>query len=587
MRRSRSASVPGPIRGLLVLSACLVLPGTVSGQVIRGLVLDGDGSPVEGMFMVAFELETGARSGAALSGPAGAFTIPVGGAGTFRVRGERIGLTTVFSPPLRVDSASIPFVELTTGPEAVVLEGLEVKGEERCRVDPEVGSATARVWDEVRKALEVAEWTAETGAHRYRFRRFVRDLDADGRMVHAASERYTSGWSKNPYVSAPPERLATSGFTSGRAGDRDFYGPDAHVLLSDEFLQGHCFRLKREEDRGGPRVGLEFRPVKRTGNVDIEGVLWLRSGLLDRVEFRYVDFDPDVRSALIGGTVEFQRLDSGHWIVPKWVLRLPSLGVRTGAGAGSREHFLAGIREEGGEVTWVVDSDRTASAHDLGERGAIRGMVFDSTSGSALAGARVYASGTAHQAFTDGEGAFEISGVPAGDYVLGVMDERLDSLGMRVEPRAVRVHAETTSQVELAVPSVRSWIADALCPATARSDSTAILVGFVRDRNTGVSVAGATVRITVSEMNIRSLLGGLKVTKDHHWIETRTGPDGRYAFCDVHTGQLLQVEARHKERAGDPASVHVRLPGVVMRQDLGLPTGEQPPRPPVEGPPSG
>ncbi|NIQ58239.1 MAG: hypothetical protein GWM92_20825, partial [Gemmatimonadetes bacterium] len=47
------------------------------------------------------------------------------------------------------------------------MEGLSVEAGERCRAGPDQGLATARVWDEARKALTAAAITQEEELYRY------------------------------------------------------------------------------------------------------------------------------------------------------------------------------------------------------------------------------------------------------------------------------------------------------------------------------------------------------------------------------------------------------------------------------------
>lgn len=560
--------VAGALHGLV--------PVDGAAQLVRGRVVsEVNEAPVEGMFMTLADHVTGERVGAALTDASGLFMIRTEAPGTFRLRGERMGLRSVADGPFVLSSGSSPFVELATAPEAIVLEGLEIEGEERCKVDPEVGSATARVWEEVRKALDVVAWSSESGLYEYSFNRFERELDASGRRVQSESERSFTGWSKNPYVSVDPEQLAVTGFATGRSGSRIFFAPDANVLMSGEFLAGHCFRLTREETDAGATVGLAFEPVRRTGRVDIEGVLWLDSdtGLLARVEFRYLNFDPDIRSSLVGGTVEFQRLESGAWIVPSWNIRLPMIGIRARGPSAGSEHILVGIREEGGDVVRIMDMQSEGRADPGRLRGRISGLVFDSTAVSPLVGARVYVSGTSYAAVTDNTGGFEMIGLRAGEYRLAVAHPRLDSLGITVSPRRVVVGPGTASRVQLIIPTVKSALAEGLCPPSARSDTTSVLVGIVRDQGTGLAVAEATVRVTARSWSYQSPSAGGLVRQQSVWQETQSDADGGYAFCQVPPDESLQLEANHADRKPTSDSVRSPRPGDVVQKDLEVPFG--------------
>ena len=41
-----------------------------------------------------------------------------------------------------------------------------------------------------------------------------------------------------------------------------YWAPDAAVLLSDEFLDTHCFHVTRNERRAPGLIGLAFQPVR-------------------------------------------------------------------------------------------------------------------------------------------------------------------------------------------------------------------------------------------------------------------------------------------------------------------------------------
>jgi hypothetical protein len=126
--------------------------------------------------------------------------------------------------------------------------------------------------------------------------------------------------------------------------------------------------------------------------------------------------------------------------------------------------------------------------------GSIRGEVFDSLIGQRLEGAHVRVVGTALRATTDRQGRFRLDSVLAGSRVLVVDHPALDSAGLSDLPRRVQVAAGRTTQVTLAVPSLRTFAAAAcgLSPAPPGRDS-GIVFGAVRDAERGVRLAGAQV----------------------------------------------------------------------------------------------
>ena len=540
----------------VLLSGWATLP--LAGQSVRGRVFESEsGAPVEGMFVALLDA-SGERRGGALTDASGLFRIQAPVSGRYHLRGERIGLRSVTSAAMTLGMGDAPFVELQTVQEAIQLRGLEVDGEERCRVDPEIGSTTARVWDEVRKALSVVAWSVEERTYRYRFDRFERELSPDGRTVLSEAERSSTGWSANPFRAISAAQLATDGFARGDAGGRIYYAPDAGVLLSDAFLHRYCFRLEREDGR----LGLGFEPVERRLGVQIAGVLWLdREGVLDRVDYRYLDYDPWVRSDLVGGTVEFRQLENGAWIVPRWVVRMPVLGRPAEGG----DHRLVALREEGGEVVRMTEA--RAEPPRRGDRGRIVGTVWDSAHAAPLAAAEVYASGTSHRATTAADGTFTLDALRGGEYALGILHPRLDSLELTVPPVAVVVTPGETHEVTLGLPAAGELLARRLCPPSERTDSTAVIVGRVRDGDTLEPLVDAAVRLTQDATDFELRAG--RTSARSTWTEVRTDERGTYAFCAAPLRSASLTSPTHGRRSGsDAVPVAPRRAGHVLRVDL-------------------
>lgn len=78
-----------------------------------------------------------------------------------------------------------------------------------------------------------------------------------------------------------------------------FHAPDAAVLLSDTFLDTHCFRLQSAHRAHVGMVGLAFEPVRGTRTPDVHGVLWMdaESAELRLLEYGYGDLPRSVPDA--------------------------------------------------------------------------------------------------------------------------------------------------------------------------------------------------------------------------------------------------------------------------------------------------
>lgn len=198
--------------------------------------------------------------------------------------------------------------------------------------------------------------------------------------------------------------------------------------------------------------------------------------------------------------------------------------------------------------------------------GSIRGEVFDSLIGQRLEGAQVRVVGTALHATTDQRGVFRLDSVPAGSRVLVVDHPALDSAGLSDLPRRVAVAAGRTTQVLLAVPSLRTLTA-AACGrnATPFSGDSGIMFGAVRDAESGIRLAGA--RVVVSWLAVERAGGQVQVTRRVR--DAVSDSIGHYYLCSV----AKHVEFRAQASAGPFESGVLELEvgdRRVLRHDLSV-----------------
>ena len=235
--------------------------------------------------------------------------------------------------------------------EPVVLSRLDVSGEPRCEVRPEEGRVTARVWEEARKALAAEAWTREVAGYRYTLRRYQRTLGPYGHVVISETEEMAHDLDA-AFAAVPSETLADMGFVQPMPDSTTrYYAPDAEVLLSDFFLDTHCFATTRDEDS---RVGLSFRPIPGRSLPEIRGVLWLNAETfeLEELLFDYMNLRSIVERGWAGGKIEVAKLPGGEWIVQRWLMRTPILEVR------SRNRIRrTGYLDTGGITTRVIDPE--------------------------------------------------------------------------------------------------------------------------------------------------------------------------------------------------------------------------------------
>ncbi len=555
-------------RGLLLTLAFLsLLPGGtgghLAGQTVQGQLLDRDtGTPVEGALVLLLD-EEGTRVHGYLSNAAGRFLLRAPGPGRFTVRTERIGFETVSSEPMDLALHQTFALNLYAGQVPIELAEIRVEGAQRCVVRPQEGLEVARVWEEARKALTVQQWTEREALYRFHVISYERELDAWARLVESETRRATSGIASNPIRSLPPEELMEGGFVRRLDDGRwEYFGPDAQALLSDPFLNSHCFRLAQDPAMPG-LVGLAFEPVRRRGVPGIAGTLWLdrETAHLRHLEYHYTWAPWPEAEGVARGRVEFERLPEGTWIVRRWWIRMPrmirDLGMAREGRSGIR---VEGIQEAGAEVTRITSLSRQTLVRS--PEGALTGVVWDSTRFGPLDGAHVSLSGTSYSVTTDSTGHFLMEGLPGGIFKASFLHPRLDTLGIQAPAVEVQVFAGELFRTYLSVPSEASILASA-CSPEERPPGSSALAGAVRAVGTSEPIPQARVEARWSDFDLRQVgvgrdrRSGLAMEERRHILEALTDADGRYRLCGIPANHLLVVQASFLDRQGD--TVHVRV----------------------------
>ena len=546
-----------PLFVFLAVAAGLTPTGSprLSAQTVQGQLVNRETiEPVEGALVLLLSAQ-GEEHDGYLTNAAGRFILRAPGPGTYIVRAERIGFETSTSEALTLAPGQMFGLRMEMGEVAIQLDELRVEGEQRCVVRPEEGMDLARVWEEARKALTVQEWTEREGMYRFQVVNYEREMDQGAQRILGETQRVRDGVATSPIRSRPAEELMAQGFVQqSEDGGWTYYGPDANVLLSDEFLDTHCFHLRFDQENE-ENLGLAFEPAHATNLYDIEGTLWLdrETAALRFLEFSYTQAPYQEAWGVANGRVEFEELPNGAWIVRKWWIRMPQLAQDLAvAGAGRTGIYVRGIREAGGEVTRISTLDRTEISR--AERGFLSGLVWDSTGHGPLEGANVYLSGTTYSAVTGADGRFLMEGIPEGVFTAAFTHPRLDTLG--VLPRGVEVEITPGegSEVLLGVPRLGGILLEA-CRGQERPAGSAVITGVVRDQARGEPIPGASVRLEWLDAEILApnRLGG-----QNRWVEASTDQEGRYTVCDAPGDQLIIAQATFLDHRSD--TVHVRAP---------------------------
>jgi hypothetical protein len=578
---------------LCVLAPLRVEAQSQARQAVRGEVTNATtGEGIAGAFVVLLDTADVQR-GAVLTNDAGGFIVTAPRPGRYHLRVELIGFADTMTPVFDVAVDAIVMQRIAVQPRVIVLEAIDVAVEDRCRLSRDESGETFRLWGEARKALSIAAWLEQERVP-HQAVLYERSRELGGlRLIDGVrhDRRIVSGFGRSPFVAERAADLARLGYVrAGEDDSYDYFGLDAHTLLSDEFLDTHCFRLRRPGVREQGMIGLGFEPVAGHPLPDVAGTLWLdRASLaLRSIEFRYTRHlvRGNVPPEAFGGRVELQRLANGAWIVRRWWIRMPQF-VQSPV----PERSGVQVREEGGETLFV--GVPAADVRDDGAR--IDGVVFDSTRGVALGGARVFVDGLPHRATTAADGSFSLAGMPAGEHMVAFTHADTDRLGLVLAPVRVALEPGGAARVALGIPAAAGCPAGAQDLAEARAAAgdgargavagerraegpaaryraaveatdrtTATIVGFAIDADRGEPVVGA--RVTARwwpgrERHQRALLDESGGTRG--LIHVNAGADGRFVVCGVPPGHVVQLWSGR----GATVELEVIAP-VVMKRDV-------------------
>lgn len=348
--------------GLAAAAGVLTLfgAGAAAAQVVTGRVTEENGLAVPGALIRLLDDAGQARAGV-LSDSDGRYRLRAPAPGTYQLRAQRIGLSSVTAAAFTVDAggAHVQDFELRSNP--IELEGIVAWGRQRCDLREGEGTALLALWEEARTAFEVVAHTRDAAPYRLEMHRFTRELDPESGSVLSESARTRTGyWSGSPFVALDPDDLMAGGFVRPeRDGSIVFYLPDVDVLLSDAFHDAHCFRLLQGPDPGTVGIGIE--PDRRREGLN--GTLWIDRATHEvrRLEYSLASGTTRARGMPPAtGAIVFDGLPSGAWIVRSWNVRMPIMALRTSDWRGQVRSQLVvdRVREEGGEVTEVGGIDR-------------------------------------------------------------------------------------------------------------------------------------------------------------------------------------------------------------------------------------
>ncbi len=176
------------------------------------------------------------------------------------------------------------------------------------------------------------------------------------------------------------------------------------------------------------------------------------------------------------------------------------------------------------------------SARNVPATARITGTVLDSLHNEPLAGARIVVSGSNRAALTDDEGHFSVDSLTPGTYDVFVQHALIDSLGLRIAARGIKVDEASPAKLLLAIPGIIN-VRKMLC---GEADSEGgIITGRVVKAGTSDGIASANVALTWYSLG--SDPKALQFTPSI--VQTITDDRGYYAFCGLPPDFEASVDA--------------------------------------------
>ena len=498
-------------------------------QEVRGSVTEGSTlAPIEGAMVLLLD-RGGRRITGVLSGANGRFRVPVPTPGRYFLRVDRIGYGSTDSPMFEVAGGASVQQSVESAVRPVQLAGIDVTASSRrCEVRPSEGLATARVWEEARKALAAATWTSDRAIYNFTWMKFERVMDEYAQAILSEKRTFSRQYSTNPFGAIDPDTLKAKGYIEVLSnGDLQYWAPDATVLLSDAFLDTHCFKLQRGERDGNVLIGLVFEPLGTRRLTDVEGVLWLdqATARLLSIEYHYTNLREGPADHEAGGNLTLIDLPNGTWIVKEWSIRMPVITELRNARTARSTYQVTGYRVEGAVVQRAVTNTGEVVMDEI-STGA-RGTVVDSL-GLPAKGVRVFVWGTESETFTDSLGAFSLPNLGKGKWRVGVSIPMLEFAGVDAGAVEVEVGQSGMTAVTLEIPPLNVTFR-ALCTDEPMEAGEVVVLGRVLGLD-GNPVPGAEVHLVwrsvqgISDQGIRR-----GVTESSALTDDR----GAYRICGV------------------------------------------------------
>ncbi|MGH7653299.1 MAG: carboxypeptidase-like regulatory domain-containing protein, partial [Gemmatimonadaceae bacterium] len=305
------------IRALLAVGA---LAAPAGAQVLTGTVRDSvDRRPIAGVVLTLLD-SSGNPVTRQLTNERGEYRIALG-ATVRSARAIRIGyMARTLS--IRSHAGGEVRIDFSLLALPTMIQTVRVVADTRCPIRKDRAAALG-LWEQARAGLLATVVARETNPGSMFRLLYTRGFETASDRIAYMRVRADSSVATASFVAAhSAQDFVQSGFASNDAHTRSYFGPDAELLLSNEFAAAYCLQLADADRSRKNQVGIRFLPAyHRDGATDIDGTLWIDTVAreLRDVEYTYLGMPAAVTKALHpGGYVSFRTMPNGTVVIDRW-----------------------------------------------------------------------------------------------------------------------------------------------------------------------------------------------------------------------------------------------------------------------------
>jgi hypothetical protein len=175
-------------------------------------------------------------------------------------------------------------------------------------------------------------------------------------------------------------------------------------------------------------------------------------------------------------------------------------------------------------------------------KAAISGVILDSLNLGFLSGAEVVIQGAKPVSrTTDQFGKFRVDSLEPGTYQVGVFHPLLDTLGIAIATQPFRLGPDSSTYIELAIPSATTIINRACPKLGPRAQGSSAVIGHVTDPETLERVSGADVSIAWTQIEISKEVGFRRTPRV---LRDSTNAQGEFKICGLPNSMHATLQAR-------------------------------------------